>query len=451
MQVRAIITAAGTGKRMNSKQPKVLHEVCGIPMITRVINSVKNAGVSEIYVVLGTESQKVKDILPEDVKTVEQEAQVGTADAVRQLESELQNQEGETLVVCGDTPLISSETLTKLQEEHEKSGFKATILSAYTEQPGNFGRVIRKENGTVKEVLEVTELTEEQKDIKEVSAGIALFNNAELFKSLRKVTNDNASEEYYLTDVVGILSAKGQRVGAYVTADHEEIIGVDDRILLAKASEILRKKINEGHLEKGVTIIDPLNTYIDESVRIGMDTIIYPNTVLKGHTVIGENTIISSNCEITNSVIGDEVEIKHSVLSDAEVGNHTTVGPYAQLRPGAKLGDTVKIGNFVEVKKAVLKDGAKVSHLSYIGDAEIGERANIGCGAITVNYDGVNKFKTTVGDDAFIGCNTNLVAPVTVGDRSITAAGSTITDDVPNDSLAIARSKQTTKDGYYKK
>ena len=451
MQVRAIITAAGTGKRMNSKQPKVLHEVCGIPMITRVINSVKDAGVSEIYVVLGNDSEAVKAILPEDIKTVEQKEQLGTADAVKQLESELQNQEGETLVVCGDTPLISPNTLSMLQGEHEQNGFKATILSAYTENPGSFGRVIRKENGTVKEILEAAELREEQKDIKEVSAGVALFNNVELFKSLRKVTNDNEACEYYLSDIIGILSSKGQRVGAYVTADHEEIIGVDDRMLLTEASRILRLRINQGHLEKGVTIIDPLNTYIDESVKIGMDTIIYPNTVLKGNTVIGEGTIISANCEISNSLIGDEVEIKHSVVSDAEVGNQTTVGPYAQLRPGAKLGSTVKVGNFVEVKKAVLKDGAKVSHLSYIGDAEIGERANIGCGAITVNYDGVNKFKTTVGDDAFIGCNTNLVAPVSVGERSITAAGSTITDDVPNDSLAIARSKQTTKDGYYKK
>src|SRR5699024_8900719 len=308
-----------------------------------------------------------------------------------------------------------------------------------------------KENGTVKEILEETELTQEQKEIKEVSAGAAIYNNQELFKVLSKITNDNPEEEYYLTDYVGLLRSKGARVGAYVTDNNDEIINVDDRLLLARASEILRSRTNERLLKQGVTIIDPKNTYNDESVKIGMDTIIYPNTVINGNSVIGENEIMSENCEIGNSLIGDNTEIKHSVLTDATVGSSTTVGPFAQLRPGAKLGEAVKVGNFVEVKKSELKDGAKVSHLSYIGDAEIGERANIGCGAITVNYDGINKFKTTVGQDAFIGCNTNLVAPVSVGDRSVTAAGSTVTDDVPNDSLAIARNRQTTKEEYYKK
>ncbi|CAD2080837.1 bifunctional protein GlmU [Jeotgalicoccus coquinae] len=451
MQTRAIIVAAGVGKRMNSKKPKVLHEVCGIPMITRVINAVKAAGISELHVVTGSGHDEVTEILPADVNVAVQEKQEGTAHAVSQTSEELSEADGNTLIIFGDTPLISPETIKNLVADHEHSGLKATVLSAYADNPKNFGRVIRKENGTVKAILEQTEVTHEQEEIKEVSAGAAVFNNRELFKVLKKITNDNPEQEYYLSDAVGLLSSKGSRVGAFVTPDNDEIINVDNRILLARASELLRQRINEQHLEQGVTIIDPSNTYIDESVRIGMDTIIYPNTVIKGDTVIGENAIISANCEISNSVIGDNAEIKHSVVTDAEVGSSTTVGPYAQLRPGAKLGEAVKIGNFVEVKKSELKDGAKVSHLSYIGDAEIGERANIGCGAITVNYDGVNKFKTTVGADAFIGCNTNLVAPVTVGSRSITAAGSTITDDVPDDSLAIARNKQTTKEGYYKK
>lgn len=451
MQTRAIIVAAGVGKRMNSKKPKVLHEVCGIPMITRVINNVKAAGISDIHVVSGSEHDAVTEILPEDVKVAVQKEQNGTAHAVSCTAPELAEAEGSTLVIFGDTPLISPETLGSLIAEHEKTELKATVLSAYAHDPKSFGRLIRKENGTVKEILEETEISEEQGIIKEVSAGAAVFNNRELFKVLDKISNDNAEQEYYLSDAIGLLSSKGSRVGAFVTENIDEIINVDNRILLARASELLRKRINEKLLEQGVTIIDPGNTYIDESVRIGMDTIIYPNTVIKGNTVIGENTIISANCEISDSMIGDNAEIKHSVVTDAEVGSGTTVGPYAQLRPGAKLGKAVKIGNFVEVKKSELKDGAKVSHLSYIGDAEIGERANIGCGAITVNYDGVNKFKTRVGADAFIGCNTNLVAPVTVGERSITAAGSTITDDVPVDSLAIARNKQTTKEGYYKK
>lgn len=451
MQTRAIIVAAGVGKRMNSKKPKVLHEVCGIPMITRVINNVKAAGISDIHVVSSSGHDAVTEILPDDVKVAVQKEQRGTAHAVSSAAPELSGSEGSTLIIFGDTPLISPETISNLIADHNETGLKATVLSAYAHNPKNYGRVIRKENGTVKEILEETEITEEQQIIKEVSAGAAVFNNRELFKVLDKISNDNPDEEYYLSDAIGLLSSKGARVGVFVTADNDEIINVDNRIMLARASELLRKRINEKHLEQGVTIIDPANTYIDESVRIGMDTIIYPNTVIKGDTVIGENVIISANCEISDSMIGDNTEIKHSVVTDAEVGSGTTVGPYAQLRPGAKLGSAVKIGNFVEVKKSELKDGAKVSHLSYIGDAEIGERANIGCGAITVNYDGVNKFKTTVGADAFIGCNTNLVAPVTVGDRSITEAGSTITDDVPADSLAIARNKQTTKEGYYKK
>lgn len=451
MQTRAIIVAAGVGKRMNSKKPKVLHEVCGIPMITRVINNVKAAGISDIHVVSSSGHDAVTEILPDDVKVAVQKEQRGTAHAVSSAAPELSGSEGSTLIIFGDTPLISPETISNLIADHNETGLKATVLSAYAHNPKNYGRVIRKENGTVKEILEETEITEEQQIIKEVSAGAAVFNNRELFKVLDKISNDNPDEEYYLSDAIGLLSSKGARVGVFVTADNDEIINVDNRIMLARASELLRKRINEKHLEQGVTIIDPANTYIDESVRIGMDTIIYPNTVIKGDTVIGENVIISANCEISDSMIGDNTEIKHSVVTDAEVGSGTTVGPYAQLRPGAKLGSAVKIGNFVEVKKSELKDGAKVSHLSYIGDAEIGERANIGCGAITVNYDGVNKFKTTVGADAFIGCNTNLVAPVTVGNRSITAAGSTITDDVPADSLAIARNKQTTKEGYYKK
>ena len=451
MQTRAIIVAVDVGKHMYSKTPKVLHEVCGLPMITRVINSVKASGIEEIHVVLGPEHEQVREVLPADVKVAVQTEALGTARAVSQTASEIGEAEGETLVVNGDTPLISSETLKDLLAEHERTGLKATVLTAYADNPKNYGRVIRKENGTVKAILEQDEITHEQEEIKEVSGGAVVYNNRELFKALDNIKDDTSEETHYLSDSIGLLSSKGARVGAFVTDNNDEIIKVEDREQLATASAILKKSINTQHLKQGVTIIDPMNTYIGESVRIGMDTIIYPNTVIKGNTVIGESTIISANCEISDSIIGDNVEIKHSVVTEAAVGSGTTVGPYAQLRPGAKLGETVKIGNFVEVKKSKIKDGAKVSHLSYIGDAEIGERANIGCGAITVNYDGVNKFKTTVGADAFIGCNTNLVAPVTVGERSITAAGSTVTDDVPDDSLAIARNKQTTKEGYYKK
>lgn len=450
MQTRAIILAAGKGTRMKSRKAKVLHELCGLPMIQHVINNVKEAGFEEVHTIIGPDSQEVSEYLGDSVEKTVQEEQLGTAHAVNQLRDALSTQDGDTLVICGDTPLISPLTIKNLLEFHRERKSLATILSAEAEIPTGYGRVVRNYDGSVKRIVEEKDATSEVRELHEISTGTFIFDNKTLFKALEKVTAENAQNEYYLPDVISIMFSEHKLIDAYETADFNETMGINDRVALARAEELLREQINIRHMQNGVSFMDPKSTYVDAAVKIGMDTLIYPGAVLSGDTTIGENVTITSASHITDSHIEDDAVIKQSVLTGARVGRGTTVGPYAQLRPGAKLGENVKIGNFVEVKKSELEDESKVSHLSYIGDAHIGERTNIGCGTITVNYDGKNKYRTEVGQDSFIGCNANLVAPVRIGDRSFIAAGSTVTEEVPDDSLAIARNRQTTKEGYYK-
>ena len=431
MQRNAIILAAGKGTRMKSKKYKVLHEVAGKPMVEHVLTNVKKAGVNQIVTIVGHGAEQVKDTLGNQSLYSYQNEQLGTAHAVKMAEEHLHTQEGTTLVVCGDTPLITSETLQRLIAHHEET------------QADQNHHLNRKK--------EEKDATNAQKDINEISSGIFAFDNKTLFEKLKQVKNDNAQGEYYLPDVVTLILEDNGKAEVYHTDDFDEIMGVNDRIMLSHAEKALQHRINHHHMRNGVTIIDPNTTFIGSDVEIGMDTVIEPGVRINGKTFIGEDTHVGQYSEINNSRIGNKVNIIQSVINDSSVGNKTKVGPFAQLRPGSNLGTEVKVGNFVEVKKAELKDGAKVSHLSYIGDAEVGERTNIGCGSITVNYDGVNKFKTVIGKEAFIGCNTNLIAPVTVGDGALIAAGSTITDDIPKESLALARARQVTKEGYNKK
>ncbi|MFC0138602.1 bifunctional UDP-N-acetylglucosamine diphosphorylase/glucosamine-1-phosphate N-acetyltransferase GlmU [Staphylococcus petrasii] len=451
MQRNAVILAAGKGTRMKSKQYKVLHKVAGKSMIDHVLTNVKRAGVDEIVTIVGHGADQVKETLGDQSLYSYQEEQLGTAHAVKMAQEHLENKEGTTLVVCGDTPLITAETLNKLIEHHKQAKAQATVLSATAQIPFGYGRIVRDDNNQLSRIVEEKDATEEEKRLTEISSGIFAFDNKVLFEKLAQVKNDNAQGEYYLPDVIALILEDKGIAEVYHTDDFNEIMGVNDRVMLSNAEKALQQRINIQHMQNGVTIIDPTTTFIGPDVEIGMDTIIEPGVRINGTTKIGEETVIGQYSEINNSQIGSHVDIKQSVINDSVVGDKTKVGPFAQLRPGSNLGNEVKVGNFVEVKKAELKDGAKVSHLSYIGDAEIGERTNIGCGSITVNYDGVNKFKTIVGKDAFIGCNTNLVAPVTVGDGSLIAAGSTITDDIPQDSLALARARQVTKEGYVKK
>lgn len=450
MKTMAIVLAAGLGKRMKSKLHKVLHPVCGKAMVSHVIDATKSANVERTVVIVGHGSEEVKAALGNEVEYAVQEQQLGTGHAVMQAESLLKDEEGVTFVLCGDTPLITARSLTDMVNMHLQSGAAATVASAILEQPQGYGRIIRNESGRVEKIVEQKDCNEKEEKVQEINAGIYCFDNQKLFQALKQVGNNNAQGEYYLTDVIGILKNKNESIQAYVLESESEAMGVNDRVALAEAERVMRERINHNHMLNGVTLIDPLHTYIDSDVVIGQDTVIYPGTCLKGRTVLGEGCHIGPNADITNTKVGDSVHIKHSVLTDACVGSEAVIGPYAYLRPQARIGQRVKIGDFVEIKNSSIGDDSKVSHLGYVGDAEVGKKVNIGCGAITVNYDGYAKHKTQIEDGAFIGSNVNLIAPVKVSKNAYIVAGSTITDHVPEDSVAIARQRQTTKPGYAK-
>lgn len=446
----AVILAAGQGTRMKSKLYKVLHPVCGKPMVQHVVDQVQSLQFTNTVVIIGHGAEKVRATLGNQVTYALQEEQLGTGHAVMQAAPMLADKEGITVVLCGDTPLITKETIDKLLSHHEKQQASVTVLTAEAIDATGYGRIVRNEKGHVERIVEHKDATDEEKQITEINTGTYCFDNKQLFKALQKVTNDNAQGEYYLPDVIEILKKEGKTIAAYQTDDFSETIGVNDRIALAEAEKVMKCRIQNYWMKQGVTIVDPSSTYISSDAIIGQDTTILPGTVINGKTVIGEDCVIGPNTEITNCHVGNETVIKHSVVTDSEIKNRTSIGPFAHIRPSSQIGDDVKIGNFVEVKKSIMGNDSKASHLSYIGDAEIGENVNIGCGSITVNFDGENKHLTRIEDGAFIGCNSNLIAPVTVGKGAFVAAGSTITDNVPSKSLAIARARQVNKDNYMK-
>lgn len=443
----AVVLAAGQGTRMKSKLYKVLHPVCGKPMVQHVIDQISTLHMEQIITIIGHGADLVKSQLGAQCTYALQEEQLGTAHAVMQAK-ELEGKEGVTLVVCGDTPLIKSETMEALFNEHERSNAKATILTAFAEDPTGYGRIIRNENGLVEKIVEHKDATEDEREVKEINTGTYCFDNQALFEALKKVSNENVQGEYYLPDVIEILKNQGEMVSAFQTKDFEETLGVNDRVALSQAEAILKKRINEYHMRNGVTIVDPTHTYIEIDVEIGQDTVIKPGTILSGRTKIAQECVIGPNSEIKDCQIGEGTVIRQSVASDSQIGAHVNIGPFAHIRPQSQISDEVKIGNFVEVKKSVFGQGSKASHLSYIGDAEVGSNVNIGCGSITVNYDGKNKYLTKIEDNVFIGCNSNLVAPVTIGEGAYVAAGSTVTKDVPGNALAIARARQENKEEY---
>ncbi|WP_058305646.1 bifunctional UDP-N-acetylglucosamine diphosphorylase/glucosamine-1-phosphate N-acetyltransferase GlmU [Gracilibacillus massiliensis] len=447
----AIVLAAGKGTRMKSTLYKVLHPVLGKPMVQHVVDQLKRLDLASITTVVGFGAEKVQEQLGENSQFVIQEEQLGTGHAVQQAEKYLANKQGTTIVVCGDTPLLTNQTLQSVIDHHEEQKAAVTILTAHAENPTGYGRIVRNADNQVSKIVEQKDASEEEQKIQEINTGTYCFDNELLFKALKKVSNDNAQGEYYLPDVIQIAQEEKQKVVAYQTEEFTETIGVNDRVALSQAETFMKKRINEQHMRNGVTLIDPNNTYIGADVKIGTDVIIEPGTVIKGDTTIENEAIIGPHTEIKDCHIGQGTVLRHSVATSSYIGKRVQAGPFAHIRPEASIGDDAKIGNFVEIKKSKIDNGSKVPHLSYIGDAEIGSGVNIGCGAITVNYDGKNKFKTTIEDDVFIGCNANLIAPVRIGKGALIAAGSTIHQDVPGDALSIGRAKQVNKEEYAKK
>lgn len=449
MKLKTLILAAGKGTRMKSDMPKVIHRVNGIPMISKIIEVLSGLNPEENVLILGHKKEEVLKVVGENCDYVLQTEQLGTGHAVIQAKEKLQNYDGDVMVLCGDTPLLRESTLKSLFEYHKESGAVTTILTSIYENPFGYGRIV-KENGLVKAIVEEKEATKEIKKIKEVNAGVYCFNSKELFKALDKIDNNNEKGEYYLTDVIGIQVAEDKKVQSFVLEDNMEILGVNSKVELAQAEKVLRDRKNLELMEEGVIIIDPNNTYVEDSVKVGRDTVLYPGVFLQGNTVIGENCEIIGNTRIVDSTLGNNIRVESSVIEESILEDGVTMGPFAHIRPKSLLKEKVHIGNFVEVKKSTLEKGVKAGHLTYLGDAQVGENTNIGAGTITCNYDGVNKFKTVIGKEVFIGSDTMLVAPVNIGEKALVGAGSVITKDVPNNSLAVSRSKQIIKTDWRK-
>ena len=447
----AIIMAAGEGTRMNSSRPKVMHEICGYPMIDYVIKAVSAISDYAPVVVVGHGYEEIQNHLGTNVQYAYQKKRLGTGHAVMTARNYLEGKAGYVVVLAGDTPLITANSLREMVEFAREGNYDAVAVSAILQDPSGYGRIVRDDMLNFERIVEHKDATEKERQIKEINASIYCFDIPSLLQGLDKLNNNNAQGEYYLTDVLGILKNSGKRVGVYRVEDSAEISGVNTRIELARADKAMRLRINCAHMENGVTIIDPENTYISPKVEIGKDTVIYPGNMLEGETTIGEGCILYPNSRIVDSKVGRYTQIQLSVILNSEIGEETTVGPFAYIRPGSIIGNRVRIGDFVEIKNSCIGDETKISHLTYVGDGIVGRDVNLGCGVIFVNYDGEKKSTTIVEDHAFVGCNTNLIAPVKVGYNAFVAAGSTVTEDVPEGALAIGRSRQINKEGWVEK
>lgn len=454
--IAAVVLAAGRGTRMKSKLTKALHPLAGRPAVEYTVRAARAAGAGRIVVVAAPENaEPIRSTLGDDCEYVIQQEQLGTAHAVMQAEAPLRDFAGRVLVLSCDAVMLRGETLRDLVAQNRRSGAAATFLSARLPDPSGYGRIIRE--GATDRVLRIVETkrpgdaTPEELKVDEVFTSITCFDSAILWSTLKRISNDNAQHEYYITDVFKLMAADGLPMEAMIAPDWTEGLCPNDRAELAEAEARMRARVNRRLMLDGVTIVDPATTYIDDTVTIARDTVIMPNTFITGTTTIGEDCHIGPNTTIKDCRIGNGVEILYSLLRESEVCDGASFGPFAHMRPGTVLGPRAKIGNFNELKNAKIGAGTKIAHLSYIGDATVGADTIIGCGVITSNYDGVKKWPTKIGSRAFVGCNTNLVAPVEVGDGAYIAAGSTITDAVPNDSFAIARERQVTKEGYMKK
>jgi bifunctional UDP-N-acetylglucosamine pyrophosphorylase/glucosamine-1-phosphate N-acetyltransferase len=451
--VAAVVLAAGKSTRMKSSLSKVMHPIAGRPVVSYVLEAARAAGAKPVCVVSSKEQKELGDYLKgKSVKTVFQKEARGTADAVMSARRALKGFEGYVLILCGDVPLMRSEVLKEFVEHTRKHDATLGVVTMQLNEPGRYGRIVRDLDGHITRIVEAKDATGREQDIKEVNTGVFCVKKDWLFKSLNKVEPKNAQREYYVTDIVSMAIAEGREVVSTIAPLAYEFLGINTRVELAHAAEIIRERINKAHQLAGVGIVDFRHTYVDVGVSIGRDTEVWPNCFLLGKTKVGADCVIENGVVLKDAVVGDGVHIKsYSVIEESTVSAEATVGPFSRVRPQSRIGKKARLGNFVEVKKSEIREGAKANHLTYLGDATVGEGANIGCGTITCNYDGKHKHRTVIGSGAFIGSDTQFIAPVRVGKGATVGAGSTITDNVPPESLALARSKQVVVKNYRKK
>jgi len=446
----AVVLAAGLGTRMKSSKHKVLHEVAGKPMILHILDQLSQLHLQQTIVVVGQAREEVMSVVGNRAEFAIQDEQNGTGHALQVATPLIQPDIDTTLVLYGDAPLIQAQTMERLFQCQEQRQAAAVVLTASVVNPTGLGRILKDAAGNIAAIVEEKDANPEQRKVREINTGIYAFATPRMRQSLALLKADNAQGEYYLTDTIGILRRQQELVLSCPVENEDEVASVNNRVQLAEVNRIFRRNLNRKWMLEGVTIVNPDSTYIDADVTIGRDTIIYPETYLQGTTTIGEGCTLGPNLRVSSSRIDDGAQLEQSVVLESVIHRSATVGPFAYIRPGSEIGVGVKIGDFVEIKKSAIGDGTKVSHLAYVGDAEVGERVNVGCGAITVNYDGERKHRTVVGDDSFVGSNVNLIAPVTVGKGAYLCAGSTITDDVGDDGFAIGRGRQVTKPDYVK-
>lgn len=448
MGTAAIVLAAGAGTRMKSKKPKVVHEILGKPLVRWVVDAAREAGVDEVVTVVGHAREQVVPLVEADTVIAIQTEQRGTADAVLACKDALDGFEGSLVVLSGDCPLVTAETISALMKTREEVDAAAVVLTMQPENPFGYGRIIRDEDGQVLRIVEQKDASPEEAAVRECNSGFYCFDAKALFEALSEVGSDNAQGEFYLTDVLAICRAKGRPVLGLLAADDGECLGVNSRLQLAEATKIMQRRINERHMAAGVTMMDPDSVWIGPDVKIASDVEILPGVMLMGKTSIGEDSLIGPNTRLTDTCVGERCVVDETVAVEAVIDDEATCGPRAYLRPAAHLCEGAKAGTHVEIKKSTVGKGSKVPHLSYIGDCTIGEGVNIGAGSITCNYDGKNKHKTFIGDGAFIGSDTMMVAPVSIGEGAIVGAGSCITRDVSAGALGLGRARQTEIEGW---